>query len=138
MSSSPHDAEESLNAIRSAQAAAQRNSNDNGVFYLIWGGGIVVGLALFDLFSEPLATELWVALAALLTVWTVTYMRRQPARVKFFNHFIWWGFYYAAVLVGGILLFPSRLHFLFTAIGLVAAAPILIIGLRKRFSARAA
>jgi hypothetical protein len=138
VSTSPQDAEESLRAIRGAQVAARRNSNDNGVFYLVWGVGIAVGLALFDVFSAGVATGVWVAIAALLTVWTTVYMRRQPVRVKFFNHFIWWGLYYAAILLGGIFLFPSRPPFLFTAIGLVVAAPILIIGLRKRFSVRAA
>ncbi|HEX9038286.1 MAG TPA: hypothetical protein VF808_14990 [Ktedonobacterales bacterium] len=138
MSSSPHDAEERLNAIRNAQVAARRNSNDNGVFYLMWGTGIVIGLAMFDLFAGPVATGIWVTIAALLTVWTSVYMRRQPVRVKFFNHFIWWGFYYAAILVGAIYLFPSRPPFLFTAVGLLAAAPMLVIGLRKRFGARVA
>jgi hypothetical protein len=138
MPSSPQDAKESLSAIHGAQVAAQRNSIDNGVFYLVWGAGIAAGLTLFDLFSGVVATSLWVVIAALLTVWSTLYMRRLPVRVKFFNHFIWWGFYYAAVLFGGIFLFPSRPPFLFTTIGLVAAAPILIIGLRKRFGARTA
>src|SRR5262249_39599230 len=125
------DARESLDSIAQAESVAKRHSTDNGVFYLVWGVGIVLGLALFDVFSGELATALWVVVAVMLTLWTTLYMRRQPVRVKFFNHFIWWGFYYAAVLIAGIRLFPTRPFGLFSAIGLIAAAPILLIGLRK-------
>src|SRR5690242_3891153 len=138
MSPSARDAQDSLDAIGQAQTSARRHSTDNGVFYLAWGVGIIVGLALFDIFSGPVATGIWAAIAASLTVWTAAYMRRQPVRVRSFNHFIWWGFYYAAILVGGILLFPSRPTGLFTIIGVLAAAPVLLIGLRKRFGPRGA
>lgn len=133
MPSEPHQAQDSLDAISQARATARRHSNDNGTFYLIWGVGMVIGLALFDVFTGAVATGIWAAIAVILTVWTGVYMRRQLVRVKFFNHFIWWGSYYAAVLVAGILLFPTRPAGLFTGIGLLAAAPILLIGVRKRF-----
>jgi hypothetical protein len=132
MSADPANARQDLDLVKRAERAASRNSMDNGVFYLVWGAAIVVGLALFDVFTNWIATALWVAIALVATVWTIIYARQRPVQPRrFFNHFIWWGFYYAIILVGGILLFPSRPPFLFTAVGLLSAAPIVLIGLRQ-------
>jgi hypothetical protein len=139
MNLDPANAREDLDNIARAQRAATANSMDNGVFYLVWGAAIVVGLALFDLFTNWVATALWITIALAATAWTILYARRRPVQPRrFFNHFIWWGFYYAAILVSGIWLFPSRPPFLFTAIGLLSAAPILLIGLRQWLRAREA
>jgi hypothetical protein len=137
MSVDPANARQDLEIVRRAERAARRNSIDNGLFYLVWGVAIVVGLALFDLFTNWVAIALWMAIAFAATIWTVLDARRHPVQPRrFFNHFIWWGFYYAAVLMAGVLLFPNRPPFLFTAIGLLAAAPILIIGARQWLRAR--
>jgi hypothetical protein len=139
MSGDPADARQELDMVARAERAARRNSIDNGAFYLVWGIAIVIGLALFDLFASWIASALWLAIAVAATLWTIRYARKRPVQPRrFFNHFIWWGFYYAAILVGGILLFPSRPPFLFTAIGLLSAAPILIIGARQWLRAREA
>lgn len=137
MSVDPANARQELDLVERAERAARRNSIDNGMFYLVWGVAIVVGLALFDVFTNWIATALWVVIALAATTWTILDARRHPVRPRrFFNHFIWWGFYYAVILVGGILLFPRRPPFLFTAVGLLSAAPILLIGLRQWLRAR--
>jgi hypothetical protein len=139
MSVDPVDARQDLDLVERAERAARRNSIDNGAFYLVWGVAIVVGLSLFDLFANWVAIVLWMVIAFAATIWTVLDARRYPVQPRrFFNHFIWWGFYYAAILIGGILLFPSRPPFLFTAIGVLSAAPILIIGVRQWLRAREA
>ena len=139
MSVDPADARQDLDLVERAERAARRNSVDNGAFYLIWGVVIVIGLALFDLFTNWISIALWMVLAFAATIWTVLDARRYPVQPRrFFNHFIWWGFYYAAVLITGVLLFPSRPPFLFTVIGLLSAAPILAIGLRQWLRAREA
>ena len=137
MSVDPANARQELELVERAERAARRNSIDNGVFYLVWGVAIVVGLSLFDLFTNWIATALWIVIALAVTVWTIVTARQRPVQPRrFFNHFIWWGFYYAAILMGGILLFPSRPPFLFTVIGLLAAAPIIFIGLRQWLRSR--
>ena len=137
MSADPANARQDLELVEQAERAARRNSIDNGGFYLVWGVAIVVGLALFDLFSNWVATGIWLVIALAATVWTIVNARQRPVQPRrFFNHFIWWGFYYAVILIAGILLFPSRPPFLFTAIGLLAAAPILIIGVRQWLRSR--
>ena len=139
MSVDPVDARQDLDLVKRAERVARRNSIDNGAFYLVWGIAIVVGLSLFDLFTNWVAIVLWMVIAFAATVWTVLDARRYPVQPRrFFNHFIWWGFYYAAILIGGVLLFPSRPPFLFTAIGVLSAAPILIIGVRQWLRAREA
>jgi hypothetical protein len=137
MSLDPANARQELARVARAERAARRNSIDNGMFYFVWGVAIVIGLSLFDLFTNWIATGLWIGIAFAATVWTVVMARRRPVQPRrFFNHFIWWGFYYAAILVGGILLFPTRPPFLFTVIGLLSAAPILVIGVRQWLRAR--
>jgi hypothetical protein len=137
MSGDPVSARQDLETVARAERAARRNSIDNGLFYLVWGVAIVIGLSLFDLFTNWIATALWVVIAVALTIWTIVTARQRPVQPRrFFNHFIWWGFYYVAILMAGVLLFPSRPPFLFTAIGLLSAAPILIIGVRQWLQAR--
>jgi hypothetical protein len=137
MGGDPVSARQDLEIVQRAERAARRNSIDNGLFYLVWGVAIVVGLSFFDLFTNWIAIALWMVIAFAATVWTVLDARRHPVQPRrFFNHFIWWGFYYVAILIAGVLLFPSRPPFLFTAIGLLSAAPILIIGVRQWLQAR--
>ena len=139
MSVDPINARHDLEIVQRAERAARRNSIDNGMFYLVWGVAIVVGLSFFDLFKNWIAIAGWMVIACAATVWTVLGARRHPVQPRrFFNHFIWWGVYYAAILIAGVLLFPSRPPFLFTAIGLLSAAPILIIGVRQWLRAREA
>jgi hypothetical protein len=139
MSVDPANARQNLDLVERAERAARRNSIDNGAFYLVWGVAIVFGLTLFDLFTNWIAIALWMVIACAATIWTVLDARRYPVQPRrFFNHFIWWGFYYAAVLMTGVLLFPSRPPILFTMIGLLSAAPILVIGLRQWLRAREA
>jgi hypothetical protein len=139
VSGDPVSARQDLEIVQRAERAARRNSIDNGIFYLVWGVAIVVGLSFFDLFTNWIAIALWMAIAFAATVWTILDARRHPVHTRrFFNHFIWWGFYYAAILIAGVLRFPSRPPFLFTAIGLFSAAPILIIGVRQWLRAREA
>jgi hypothetical protein len=139
MSGDPVSARQALETVARAERAARRNSIDNGLFYLVWGVAIVVGLSFFDLFTNWIAIALWMVIAFAATVWTVLDARRYPVQPRrFFNHFFWWGFYYVAVLIAGVVLFPSRPLFLFTAIGLLSAAPILIIGMRQWLRAREA
>src|SRR5262245_185694 len=137
MSGDPGSARQDLEIVQRAERAARRNSIDNGLFYLVWGVAIVVGLSFFDLFTNWIATALWMGIAFAATVWTVLDAQRHPVQPRrFFNHFMWWGFYYVIILIAGVLLFPSRPPFLFTAIGLLSAAPILIIGMRQWLRAR--
>lgn len=137
MSGDPVSARQDLEAVARAERAARRNSIDNGLFYLVWGVAIVVGLSFFDLFTNWIAIALWMVIAFAATVWTVLDARRHPVQPRrFFNHFIWWGFYYAAILISAVLLFPSRPPVLFTAVGLLSAAPIFIIGVRQWLRAR--
>lgn len=127
-----YDPVKSLEDIKRAQAAAERNSVNNGVISIVWGILIIIGLTLFDIFPGSVATWIWVGIAVVATLWTTLYGKRLPVQPrKYRNPFIWWGFYYAVLLVGGILLFPSRPPFLFTGIGLLAALPLIILGVRQ-------
>jgi hypothetical protein len=133
MTTEQHEAEEHLRLVQRAQKAAERNSIENGVIFFIWGGLIAIGLALFDLFSGPVATGIWAAIAAIGTVVTARYasrfgvVPRKPRSPWIFLAIM--VIYYPAILVGGILLFPSHPRFLFTVIGLLTALPLIVVGL---------
>ncbi len=128
-----HEAREQLQIVQQAQRATQRNSIENGVLLIVWGILIAIGLALFDVFSGPVATGIWVALAALGTVGTARYAARfrvvpRRPRTPWFLLVIL-ALYYPVVLIGGITLFPHHPRFLFTAIGLLTALPLILAGL---------
>ncbi len=142
MSIERHEAEEQLRLVQRAQKAAERNSIENGVVLIIWGILIAVGLALFDVFSGPVATGVWAALAVVGTLVMVRYASRfrvLPRRLR--SPWIFLAIlclYYPAILVGGILLFPSHPHFLFTTIGLLTALPLVVVGIVQRQRTREA
>jgi hypothetical protein len=131
MSIEPQEAQQHLRIVQQAQARAEHHSVNNGVVLMLWGVLIIFGLALFDLFSGPVATGLWAALAALGTIATGRYASRlpvQPQRTKgMVVLLVTLVIYYPIMLIGGILLFGHK-PFLFTTIGVLTALPLLIAG----------
>ncbi len=127
------EAVERLEAIRKAQSAAQKHSPNNGTIQLVWGGLIIVGLALFDIFPGIWAGFIWAGIAIVASFWTARYASRlkvQPRKMR--NPFIWMAIYYPVLLMGAILLFPGKPPFLFTIVGVLTALPILWVGWQLR------
>jgi hypothetical protein len=142
MTTEQHEAEEQLRLVQRAHKAAERNSIENGMIFLVWGVLIAIGLALFDLFSGPVATGIWAAIAVSGTVVTARYASRfgvVPRRPR-----SGWIFlavlciYYPVILIGGIRLFPAHPHFLFTIIGLLTALPLFVAGIVQQWRTRGA
>ncbi len=128
----PQEALERLRLVQQAQARVERHSVNNGVTLLLWGGLIIIGLALFDLFSGPVAGGLWGAIAALGAVVTARYAARQPVQPRRTKGLVvllvTLLVYYPIILIGGIRLFPQHPPLLFTTIGVLTALPLLIAG----------
>jgi hypothetical protein len=135
----PREAANSLKLIDQAEQVAARHSHNNGVIQLAWGVVVLFALPLYDLLPSAVASSVFFIIVILVAVWTILYARRiliQPRKWRYSGPFLflWWGIYYAVVLVGGIYglqwLFHGRPPFMFTAIAIVAAAPLLYVGLR--------
>lgn len=128
------EARQHLEIIGHAQRRAVRHSINNGVVLILWGGLIALGLSLFDHFSGPVATGLWGALAVVGTVITARYGARLPVRARRWGGPMFWtmlvvmAIYYPILLLGGIALFPQRTPWLFTAVGLLTALPLVVVG----------
>ena len=147
---SEQQAWEALRVVRHAETLAARNSKNNGIIPLVWGMSVFFVLAGFDflprLFSDPdlglLVSGGLPSIVPLGTaLWTTRYQRRlpvQPLKVDYPRLFTYWGFYHAAVLMGGLTLGTHfwRLHCMrlgtWTLIGLVDAAPLLWVGWNQR------
>ena len=128
----PREAQEQLRVVQAAQAQAERHSINNGVVLLLWGGLIIVGLALFDVFAGPVAGGLWAGIAAIGAGVTGSYASRLPVMPRKTKGLtvllITLLIYYPIILFGGIFLFPQRPPLLFTTIGVLTALPLLITG----------
>ena len=134
-------AQDALQAISQAEAAARRYSPNNGTVPLVWGAVVLVCLIDFDLIP-PLPAAAVCGIAAWITAaWTLRYQRQLPVRpLKLEKPYLFgvWALYHAAVLMGGIAL---ETHFwakncaapgTFTLIGLLDSAPLLWVGWQQR------
>ncbi len=153
MEVNPKQAVESLRAIEQAKGVVSRHSENSGMIQLVWGVVVLLGMIGFDVFPRlvawlfglkvsagmgPVAAALFlVLLAAGTSLWTIWYRSHRPVKpLKIENKalFILWGFYHSAVIFLGTLfgVFLSRPPFWFTLVGVLSAAPLLIIGWRMR------
>ena len=144
MNVDPRQAEESLRTIEQARQVASRHSLNNGVILLVWGAVVVLCLISFDVFPLVFSSiAIGAAVAAVVTgiaagltgFWTARYGQSLPVHPLRMEHpriVVLWAFYYVIVLFGGIFGALLLLHrfppFMFTVLGLVAAAPLLIKG----------
>ncbi len=135
----PKEAAESLKLIEQAQQVVSRHSHNNGVIPLVWGIVILLALPMYDILPPPIASIAFFIIVGLTAFWNVMYAMRipvQPWKWKYKGPFLflWWGLYYAIVLIGGVSglqwLFHGKPPFMFTIIAVVAAAPLLYIGWR--------
>jgi hypothetical protein len=135
----PKEAAHSLKLIEQAEQVAARHSHNNGIIQLAWGFVILIALPLYDLLPSPLSSIVFVVIVLLAVSWSIFYAWRIPIQPRKWKYsgpflFLWWGLYYALVLFGGIYGLQWLLHgrppFMFTAIAIVAAAPLLYVGWR--------
>ena len=141
MDSNVRQAQDALNTILAAEAAARRHSPNNGTVPLVWGGIVLAGMTGFDLLPPLEAASALAALALAASLWTGLYQRRlpvKPLKVEKPLLFGLWGIYHGAVLLGGLTL---GTHFWQTSclprgewsgLGVLDAAPLFWIGWDQR------
>ena len=140
METNTQQARESLQVISQAEAAARLNSPNNGTVPLVWGSVILVCMVSYDLVPPIFALAVTVAGAFAASRWSCSYQRClpvKPLKVDKPRMFSVWGLYHGAVLMGGIALGTHFWHApmrpgAFTLIGLLDAAPLLLIGWTQR------
>src|SRR5258706_5617894 len=135
----PKEAAEALKVIEQAQQVVSRHSHNNGVIPLVWGIVILLALPMYDILPPPIASIAFFIIVGLTAFWNVMYAMRipvQPWKWKYKGPFLflWWGLYYAIVLIGGVsgLRWPFHCKppFLFNIITVCAAGSLSCIMLR--------
>jgi len=138
---SEQQAWDALRTISQAEAAARRQSQNNGTVPLVWGVVVLAGMIGYDLLPILWASGVTVAAALAASVWTIFYQCRLPVKpLKLEKPLLFgiWGIYHGVVLMGGIAL---GTHFwqadcarpgTFTLIGLLDAAPLFWVGWQQR------
>ena len=130
-----------LRTISQAEAAARRQSQNNGVVPLVWSVVVFACMAVFDLVPPWWALGITCTVPLLTSVWTLGYQRRLPVKpLKLEKPLLFglWGIYHGAVLMGGIALNTHLWQADYvrngtlTLAGLVDAAPLFWAGWQQR------
>lgn len=150
---SEQQAWDALRMISQAEAAARRQSQNNGIIPLVWGTAVLLMMAGFDvilrLATNPdvgilIAGMFLGAIPAATAAWTSLYRRHLPVQPKTLDRprlYFWWGLNHTAVVFGGMALAVAVTHILhrhcapigtYTLIGLVDAAPLFWVGWQQR------